>query len=95
MKIDVEGHELQVLKGARGLLAAQRIALIKAECAVDPNSDWHTPFFALCDFLLPLGYRLLGIYEQRECWQKKLPSIRMFDAAFVSKKATAAKYPEI
>ncbi|WP_374302087.1 FkbM family methyltransferase [Paracoccus sp. (in: a-proteobacteria)] len=53
IKVDVEGHELAVLKGAEGLLARDRPHLIvEAE-------DRHRPhaFETLNDFLAPLGYR--------------------------------------
>jgi FkbM family methyltransferase len=83
LKIDVEGYELQVLHGAKKMLSQQAIAIIKAECAVDPDSKYHAQFNDVCNFLLPLGYRLFGIYEQYECWQKRLPALRRFDAAFV------------
>jgi FkbM family methyltransferase len=67
LKIDVEGHELQVLKGARELLAARRVALIQFEfneCNVLSRSymrDFYDmlggfSFFRLApDRLVPLG----------------------------------------
>jgi FkbM family methyltransferase len=92
LKLDVEGQELQALRGARSMLAAESITLIKAECAVDPDTVWHTSFIDLCAFLLPLNYRLFGIYEQRECWHRKLPTLRMFDAVWVSKRAALKRH---
>ncbi len=93
LKLDVEGYELQVLAGAKEKLHQQAIAMVKAECAVDPDNNWHTKFTDLCDLLLPLGYRLFGIYEQYECWQKCLPPLRRFDAAFVSLRASETRPP--
>lgn len=59
IKIDVEGHELAVLHGARGLLARDLPHLvIEAE-------ERHRPraVESLCDFLLPFGYRLFACQD--------------------------------
>lgn len=86
LKIDTEGHEVSVLKGASGLLAEGRIRLVKAECTVNPDNTYHTPFAKLCDLLYPLGYRLFAIYEQTDNPRQHGPRIHRFDAAFVSPK---------
>ena len=91
LKIDTEGYELPVLEGASRMLREQRVALIKAECAVDPDDNWHTQFGDLCAVLHPLDYRLFGLYEQYECWIKPKPRLRRFDAAFVSRKVFEAR----
>lgn len=91
LKIDVEGYEPMVIEGAKKMLSEQRIAIIKAECSLDPDTDWHTPFPTLCDTLLPLGYRVFGFYDQYECWIKRLPALRHFDVAFVSKRASESR----
>jgi FkbM family methyltransferase len=87
MKIDVEGHELQVLSGAQGLLSNGRISIIKLEVAIDPDLDYHTPMFDVCEFLHPLGYRLFGLYDEWECPLTNSPRLRRFDAAFISPEA--------
>jgi FkbM family methyltransferase len=57
VKIDTEGHDLAVLRGARTLLAQQRISVAQFEY----NHRW---IYARCylrdafDLLAPLGYRL-------------------------------------
>ena len=87
LKIDTEGHEVSVLKGAARMLAAHDIALIKAETAIDPDSSYHTQLPDLCALLHPLGYRLFGLYDQ---WEDTMvpghPRLRRFDAAFISPK---------
>ena len=42
MKIDSEGHETSVLRGAQGMLGKGAIGVIKAEVALDPDSQYHT-----------------------------------------------------
>ena len=86
MKIDTEGHEIQVLSGGTGMLKSASIGVIKAEVAVDPDMNYHTSFFGVCELLNPFGYRLFGIYEQCENEFSPGPRIRRFDAAFVSTK---------
>jgi FkbM family methyltransferase len=57
VKIDAEGHDLAVLRGARDLLAAHRIMVAQFEY----NFRWILGRFFLRDafeFLLPLGYRI-------------------------------------
>ena len=57
VKIDAEGHDLAVLRGARALLAEHRIAVAQFEY----NHRWVLARFFLRDafeFLLALGYRV-------------------------------------
>jgi FkbM family methyltransferase len=57
VKIDAEGHDLAVLRGAQGLFAAHRITVAQFEY----NHRWILGRFFLRDafeFLPPLGYRI-------------------------------------
>jgi FkbM family methyltransferase len=90
LKIDTEGHEIAVLEGAAGLLAEGRILMIKAECTVNPDNTYHTPFSALCDVLYPNGYRLFAIYEQTDNPRSPGPRLHRFDATFISPKLPRA-----
>jgi len=57
VKIDAEGHDLAVMRGARGLLGEHRIAVIQFEY----NHRWILARLFLRDafeFLIPLGYRI-------------------------------------
>jgi FkbM family methyltransferase len=83
LKIDTEGHEIQVLTGAYRMLSAGSISIVKAEVAADPDSNYHTSFFSLFEFLTPFGYRLFGIYDQCENEFSSGPRLRRFDAAFI------------
>lgn len=64
LKIDTEGHEMSVLKGAARTLAEGKIKLVLAECTCDPAITYHTAMSKICDFLFPLGYRVFGFYNQ-------------------------------
>ena len=84
LKIDTEGHEIQVLTGGNRMLRSERISVIEAEVAADPDTNYHTSFFSLFDFLCPLGYRLFGVYDQCENDLSRGPRLRRFDASFIS-----------
>ena len=64
LKIDVEGHDLEVLKGSREALAAGCVSIVQVE------AGFRAPVKAvpsLDDFqqlLQPLRYQLYGIYNQ-------------------------------
>ena len=61
LKIDTEGHDLEVLKGAEAALADSRIAIIQAEIRFDkPGLDLE----AFRRYLTPMGYHLHGVYTQ-------------------------------
>jgi FkbM family methyltransferase len=57
LKIDTEGHDLAVLRGARGLLASQQITILQFEY----NQRWiyaHTFLRDAFELLVPLGYSI-------------------------------------
>ncbi|WKA32003.1 FkbM family methyltransferase [Bradyrhizobium roseum] len=87
MKIDTEGYEMQALRGATRLLTAGAIGVIKAEVALDPDSNYHTSLFEFSDYLHRFGYRLFGFYDQSEDTLSSGPRLRRFDAAFVLKNS--------
>ena len=67
LKIDVEGFEPQVIKGASGLLAAQKVDLILVELGFDPNGYYvFYPEFA--ELLSSYKYSTLGFYDQTTMW---------------------------
>jgi FkbM family methyltransferase len=60
MKMDVEGHELEVLKGASRLIRQGGIPALAFEFG-SPSIDAHTFMLDLWRFLSPLGYRFYRI----------------------------------
>jgi len=60
LKIDTEGHDYFVLRGARGLLRQQRIDVLQFEC----NATWRasgTNIFGPAGFLAQHGYRVMHL----------------------------------
>lgn len=85
MKIDVEGHELQVLAGAAKMLERRAISMIRLETAIDPDVPYHTQLWDLCEVLHPYGYRIFGIYDQYEyTLESGNAKLRRFDVVVIS-----------
>lgn len=65
LKIDVEGYELQVLKGGEKLLRENRVRYVFAECAFAPDAETpHTSFFDLHAFLESRGFCFVTYYPE-------------------------------
>jgi FkbM family methyltransferase len=82
LKIDVEGHELQVLEGARDVLAAWRVGFILVETGLDDTLPRFTPLARVQHLLRPLGYELYGLYDQSS-WTDHV-SLMYANALFVA-----------
>lgn len=62
LKIDTEGHDLEVLAGFRNMLADRCIAYVEVECGIAPDNRMHVPFNRLAEFLFSFGYGLFNLY---------------------------------
>jgi FkbM family methyltransferase len=85
LKVDTEGHDLEVLRGAAELLAGQAIAVVAVEAGMNPENDVHVPFESLKAHLEAADYRLFGIYEQKEEWPTMEPHLRRTNPAFIAR----------
>lgn len=90
LKIDTEGNDLEVLKGAERMLARHDIDLVQVEAGMNPTNHNHVPFFVLKDFLENLHYFIFGIYEQQHEWPKNEPHLRCTNTVFISQPMIAA-----
>jgi FkbM family methyltransferase len=91
LKIDAEGHDLQVLYGFRKMLKAMRIDLVEAEVGMNPENRRHVPFEAVKHYLERLGYRLFLIYEQsRDVPFTGRPILRRSNVVFASARLIEA-----
>jgi len=65
LKVDTEGHEMEVLKGAKNSLAKGKINLIFAEATFNVNDEGeHTQLSEIQSFLSERGLQLISIYDQ-------------------------------
>ena len=84
LKIDTEGGDLDVLKGATNLLTEHRVDIVEVEAGMNPKNDRHVSFETLKEFLESHGYYLFGIYEQVNEWPKRAPNLRRTNPIFLS-----------
>lgn len=85
LKIDTEGNDFSVLKGAEKMMRDFSIDLIQIEVGMNPSNTFHNPFCEIKQFLEDRMYYLFGIYDQNHEWIEKKPILRRCDALFVSK----------
>jgi FkbM family methyltransferase len=63
LKIDVEGHETSVLRGARDLLETGRIEYVLCECEFVRNeAEPHGDFWQIAAMLSELDYQIVSFY---------------------------------
>lgn len=63
LKIDTEGHDLDVVLGFAPMLGA--VDFVQVEAAMNPYNRTHVPFRILEDTLRHFGFLLFNIYEAR------------------------------
>jgi FkbM family methyltransferase len=85
LKIDTEGHDLDVLKGAEGSLNKNNIDIIEVEAGMNSENTRHVPFEDIKLYLESKGYYLFGIYEQTHEWPTNSPILRRSNPVFISK----------
>ena len=88
LKIDTEGHDLEVLTGFAGMLDRQAVDFIQVEAGMHPENRRHVPFRTLQDHLDRQAYRAFRVYEQRS--EKRLPILRRCNIVFVSLRLAEA-----
>jgi FkbM family methyltransferase len=84
LKVDTEGGDLDVLKGAESMLGRQRIDLVEVEAGMNPFNEWHVPFENLKSFLEARHYYLFGIYEQFGEFPTREPHLRRTNCVYIS-----------
>ena len=82
LKIDTEGYDLEVLRGAEGLLRSKRITFVQVEASMNPLNTKHVEFGAFTAYLEERGYLLFGLYDQTPEWSGE-PRLRYCNPVFV------------
>ena len=86
LKTDTEGWDLEVLCGAAGMLAQQRVHYVQSEVSFEPRNRRNTPFRPLFDLLEANDYCFLGLYETWPLHHFAAPNL-FCNALFVSRPA--------
>lgn len=89
LKIDAEGHELEVLKGADRMLREGRISFVEAECGLNAQNTYHVPFEVIKRHLEGYGFHLFGVYRQVEEWPTGQRHLRRANAVFIDAGETS------
>lgn len=84
LKIDVEGHEEHVLRGAHKLLQDHRIDIVYLEAGMNPDNTQQCYYRRIEDALTEFDYRVFRIYEQKHEWLTDSPLLRRVNMAFMS-----------
>jgi FkbM family methyltransferase len=83
LKIDTEGYDLDVLKGATGMLP--RIAFVQTEVSMNRYNRFHVSFQEVFDFMSDHGFMVYNIYglafENRE-----IGVLRRADPVFINSR---------
>lgn len=65
LKVDTEGHDLEVLRGAEESLSAHRIGIIQVEAGFHQHSRHFAGLEEIRRYLAPRAYSLFGVFTQR------------------------------
>jgi FkbM family methyltransferase len=84
LKIDTEGHDLEVIRGAAGLLTDNRIGILQAEVSMNPANKYHISFFDVHTNMEAHGYQLFAIHEQVNEWPTQEPQLRRANVCYIS-----------
>jgi len=88
LKIDTEGHEIEVLKGAENAIKGGRIEAIFTECDFCREDKQHTYFPDLWDYLSEKGFTFFGLYDVIHYGRNH--GIGYCNALFLNRKTSAA-----
>lgn len=86
LKIDTEGHDLEVLKGAYKMLDGFKIDIIQVEAGMNMLNKLHIPLEAFKSYLELKGYFIYRIYEQFPEWPTGRVNLRRCDPVFISQR---------
>jgi len=95
LKIDTEGFDLDVLKGAESMLRARQIQFILAEVTYHRENTYHTWFFRVAEYLYSLGYYFFDIYDDDAITSFSRPPLYYCNALFSCVQGDRISVPEV
>jgi hypothetical protein len=90
LKIDTEGHDLEVLRGSERLLSEQRVDVVEVEAGMNIGNKRHVSFADLDQYLQERNYFVFGIYEQVNEWPIHRPQLRRTNPIYISRRVIEA-----
>ena len=91
LKIDTQGTELEVLRGAAGMLSGRQIRVIYTEIILVPSYKGQSKPHELMGFLDGFGYDLSGLYN---LWSRNDGRLLQMDAIFARSRSIGYDCPE-
>jgi len=82
LKIDSQGSDFEVLKGAKSLLGREGVNLVLCEVILQKLYTNTSYFVELFEYMLKLNYKVYGFYDQHN----RNRSLAWFDVLFISDK---------
>lgn len=86
LKIDTEGHELEVLQGAEQLLTNHLVKVIIVEAAINPLNHNQIGIAKFLDYFSSFSYLPFAVYDQVQEWPTDEPFLRRCNCAFISQR---------
>jgi FkbM family methyltransferase len=95
LKVDTEGHDLDVLRGFEGMLGQQRVGLIDIEVGFLPESERQVPLGTVQAYLDALGYVPFWLHERTlDLYFSGRPMLRRVNMVYVSRELVDANTVE-
>jgi FkbM family methyltransferase len=85
LKIDTEGYDLKVLKGAIELLKNNKISIIQVEASMNHENTFHVYFAEFIDFLSNFNFEIFAIHDQILDFKAKKSKLRRINLSFINK----------
>lgn len=82
LKIDTEGADLEVLKGAERMLVENKVDFIQVETSTRNDTAGFVLFAEVEQFMADHAYELFAIYDQQPCWSGR-QSLLYMNAVYV------------
>jgi FkbM family methyltransferase len=86
LKIDVEGFEESVLRGASSTMQAQLVDVVVIEVGFNPSGTQQCHYRVVDDLLGHFGYRLFKVYDQVHEWISDSPILRRANFVYMSEQ---------
>ena len=93
LKIDTEGHDLEVLAGFEGMLGAGNVGIVQIEVGMSKRNTLHVNIAEAIASMYGQGYDLFRIYEQKFNGNG-LPIGQRADLVFVSDRLIGPSRPQ-